>query len=65
MDYIVNPIAWLIKWSFDHILVPIGELPTIINPNTLFIIVGFVGLFYWLRTQVKYNHKAQREGGLK
>ncbi len=62
MEYIVGPIAALIKWTFDNILVPIGELPAFMNPNNIFIVLGFVGLFYWLNLQGKYNKKAKSEG---
>jgi len=64
MQYILDPIAFIIKWSFDHILVPIGDLPNIINPNYIFLFIGFIGLFYWLNLQNKYNKKADREGTL-
>lgn len=65
MQYLTGPIAALIKWTFDYILVPIGELPDYINPNYIFLVLGFVGLFYWLRLQAKYNKKAEQEGGIK
>ena len=65
MQYITGPLAAIIKWSFDNILVPIGELPTIINPNYIFLALGFVGLFYWLALQSKYNKKAEQDGGIK
>lgn len=64
MQYILDPIAFILKWSFDHILVPIGELPNIINPNYIFLFLGFIGLFYWLNLQNKYNKKAEKEGGI-
>jgi hypothetical protein len=65
MQYLVGPIAALIKWTFDNILVPIGELPIFANPNTIFIAIGCAGLLYWLYWQQKYNKKASEEGGLK
>ncbi len=58
MQEIVGPIAALIKWTFDEILVPIGELPDLVNPNYIFLALGFVGLFYWLILQKKYNTQA-------
>jgi len=58
MEYIVGPIAALIKWTFDNILVPIGELPDLINPNYIFLLIGFVGMFYWFFLQRKYNKQA-------
>ncbi len=64
MDYIVNPLGRLIVWTFDNILVPIGDLGAA-NPNNIFIVIGFVGLFYWLYSQHKYNKKAESEGALK
>ncbi|MCZ4407925.1 hypothetical protein O3Q51_03845 [Cryomorphaceae bacterium 1068] len=63
MQEIVGPIAALIKWTFDEILVPIGELPDIINPNYIFLAIGFVGLFYWLILQKKYNTQADNTPG--
>lgn len=65
MQYLVGPIAALILWTFKNVLVPIGDLPNYINPNYLFLVLGFVGLFYWLNLQGKYNKKAEREGGIK
>lgn len=65
MEYLLGPIAAIIKWTFDNILVPIGDLPDVVNPNYLFLGVGFIGLFYWLNLQGKYNKKAEQEGGLK
>lgn len=62
MDYIVNPIAAFLKWTFDFILVPLGELPTLINPNYIFLYIGFIGLIIWLRMQRKYDKKAELEG---
>lgn len=62
MDYIVNPIAAFLKWTFDFILVPLGELPTLINPNYIFLYIGFIGLIIWLRMQHKYDKKAELEG---
>jgi hypothetical protein len=65
MEYLTTPIAALIKWTFDTILIPLGELPAIANPNNIFIVIMAVGLGYWLYVQGKYNRKAQKEGGLK
>lgn len=61
MQEIVGPIAAFIKWSFDNILVPIGDLPDLINPNYLFLMLGFVGMFYWLFLQGKYNKQAAND----
>ncbi len=64
MDYIVNPIGKLVVWTFDKILVPIGDMGAL-NPNNLFIALGVVGLFYWLYIQQKLSKKAEQEGTLK
>jgi hypothetical protein len=61
MQEIVGPIAVLIKWTFDNILVPIGELPDVINPNYIFSGVLFTGLIYWLFLQKKYNNQAAKD----
>jgi len=63
MRYIAEPLGKLIVWTFDTILVPIGDMG--INPNTLFLAMGFIGLFYWLFRQHKYNQIAKQEGTLK
>ena len=33
--------------------------------NYSLIVLGFVGLFYWLNLQKKFNDKAKKEGTLK
>jgi len=65
MEYLVGPIASLITSSFDNLLVPIGELGGLLNPNTIFTLLGFVGLGYWLYIQTKYNKTAEQTGGIK
>jgi len=60
MQYIVEPIAALIKWTFDFVLVPLGELPSFINPNNIFLVIGFIGMLYWLNLQGKYNKEAAK-----
>ncbi|MEM9051144.1 MAG: hypothetical protein AAGC47_03735 [Bacteroidota bacterium] len=58
MQEIVGPIAGLVKWTFDNVLVPIGDLPDLVNPNYIFLVIGFLGMFYWLNMQRKYNNQA-------
>lgn len=65
MQYIVEPIAALILWTFRTLLEPLGELPGLLNPNTIFIIIIAFGLGYWLFQQQKFNKKAEQQGGLK
>ncbi len=64
MQYIVGPIGALLKWTFDTILVPLGELPALINPNSLFIILLAAGLAYWVFLQGRFNKKARKQGEL-
>ncbi len=57
---ILQPIGDAIVWSFETLLVPLGNYP-----NTLFTLLGFVGLGIWLKMQGNYNKKAKEEGSLK
>ena len=63
MSYLFDAIMEFCTWLFGLIMVPLGKMS--FNPNSVFIIVGFVGLFYWLNLQRKYNNKADKEGGMK
>lgn len=65
MEYLVGPIGAFMKWTFDSILVPLGDLPVYLNPNTAFIVLIGLGLLYWLKVQSDFNKKAERDGGLK
>ncbi|MCA1751925.1 MAG: hypothetical protein ABR572_06610 [Cryomorphaceae bacterium] len=65
MQYIVEPIAALILWTFKNLLEPLAELPGLLNPNTIFIILIGLGLLYWLFMQQRFNKKADKEGTLK
>lgn len=65
MQYLTEPIAAFILWTFKNLLEPLGELPGILNPNTVFILLIGAGLLIWLWMQQKYNKKAKEEGGLK
>ncbi|MCB0760978.1 MAG: hypothetical protein KDC12_05595 [Flavobacteriales bacterium] len=56
---IVNPLGKLMESTFGILE---GELPNMFN--WLCIVLGFVGLFYWLRTQKRYNQRAKSEGTL-
>jgi hypothetical protein len=54
---IITPVAKFIEWTFETILVPIS------SPFNMSVIeLGFIGLFFWLRLQKKYNDKAEEEG---
>lgn len=53
MQWLTDPLGDFFVWSFDTFLVPFGNMP-----NLAFLIIGFVGLFYWLRLQAKWNKQA-------
>ncbi len=55
-------IYWLgdVLYAFFGVFEKLGNIP-----NYLFIVLGFVGLAYWLIEQKKYNKKAQETGALK
>jgi hypothetical protein len=51
-----DPLADFTVWTFETFLEPAENLP-----NIAFTLLGFVGLFYWLNLQAKYNKKAEQE----
>lgn len=56
---IITPLAKFIEWTFETVLVPMS------SPfNMGVILLGFGGLFFWLRLQKKYTNKAEQEGGI-
>lgn len=57
LNSILREIGDLLTWTFDTVLVPLGELP-----NYAFIALGAVGLVLWLSMQRKYNKKAKSNG---
>ena len=60
MNSILHIIGDFLTWTFDTVLVPLGDLP-----NFAFIALGFAGMFLWLKMQGTYNKKAQDEGAIK
>jgi hypothetical protein len=48
----------LFQWTFG-ILIALGNIP-----NYLIIVLGFVGLFYWLNLQKKYSRDDKEAGRL-
>ena len=56
---IITPVAKFIELKFETFLVPIS------SPfNSGVIVLGFVGLLFWLRLQKKYTQKAEQDGDL-
>lgn len=56
---IITPVAKFIEWTFETVLVPMS--PTF---NSAVILLGIVGLLFWLRLQKKYTQKAEKSGNL-
>lgn len=56
---ILAPIEDFMVWSFDHLLVPLGN-----GFNTLITIGLAVGIGIWLSMQGKYSAKAKKENTL-
>lgn len=56
MQWLTDPLAEFIVWSFDTFLVPLGNMP-----NNIFLALGFFGLIYWLRMQAKLSQKAAND----
>jgi|LakMenEpi03Aug12_release.lakeMendotaPanAssembly.Ray.scaffolds.fasta_scaffold655310_2 hypothetical protein len=54
---IINPIGDLMTASFEYIIEPLSGLI-----NVAIVVVGAVGLIYWLAAQKKYTDQARREG---
>ena len=55
-----------IYWLFDALYAFVDVFKKLGNvPNYIFIVLSFVGLFYWLNKQKKYNKEAQENGTLK
>lgn len=47
-------------WLFENTLAPLGNIP-----NNGFILLGFVGMFIWLKMQKNFNEEAKANGTLK
>lgn len=56
---VIYPIGEMLQWSFSNLLIPIAD-----SMNAGVVILGFVGLIFWLRLQKKYSAQAQADGTL-
>ena len=52
MYYLLKPLEDLFVWSFG-IMENLGNIP-----NDIFLVFGFVMMFYWLNLQGKFNKAA-------
>jgi len=57
LQEIVTPLGDLMTATFEFIIEPFGGIV-----NTAIIVIGFVGLFYWLATQKKFTDQARSKG---
>ena len=58
MDWLAYPLADGIVWTFDNVLVPLGDSGRFGLPNTMITLLGFGGICFWLYRQNKYNKAA-------
>jgi hypothetical protein len=56
---IIYPIGKFIEWTFENILVPISS-----PMNMAVVLLGFGGLFFWLRLQKRFTEEAKRKGDI-
>ena len=54
---IIYPNGESTEWTFENILVPMAD-----PMNLGIVVLGFIGLAFWLRLQKKYNDKAKSDG---
>lgn len=59
MTDLLYQIADFLEWTFVTFLEPLGNIP-----NTIFILIGFAAVFYWLYLQGRYNKEAKDNGTL-
>jgi len=55
MQDILYPIGKILVWTFDTFIETAQNLP-----NLLILILMFVGLFFWMGLQSKYNKQASQ-----
>ncbi|MCB0401313.1 MAG: hypothetical protein KDD41_04470 [Flavobacteriales bacterium] len=60
MTEFIYSLGDLFYWLFENTLEPLGMFP-----NWSFLMLGFGGLFFWLKMQKDFNEKAKSEGTLK
>lgn len=58
---IVLPIAELIVWTFDNVLVPIGNIFYRTGWELFWGAIGVAGIAFWLWLQGKYNREAAND----
>ncbi|MBA3898733.1 MAG: hypothetical protein H0X62_00750 [Bacteroidetes bacterium] len=59
MNDLVYGLGELLQETFK-ILPVLGNIP-----NVIFIIIGFLLLFYWIKAMANYNREAEEKGTLK
>lgn len=61
LDGIFRGIGGFMQWTFNFLQ---NDVPITMVMNYGCIVLGFVGLFYWLNLQKKMTAKAKAEGKL-
>ncbi|MDQ3192834.1 MAG: uracil phosphoribosyltransferase [Bacteroidota bacterium] len=59
MNELIYGLGELFQESFK-VLEALGNIP-----NYIFIVIGFILLFYWIKEMAKYNREAEEKGTLK
>jgi hypothetical protein len=58
-DHLFRGIGHLFQWTFR-----LMEMPNR-NVNIVFIVIGFIGVGYWLNRQTQYNKEADQNRTIK
>ena len=58
LDGFFRGLGDVLQWSFNILE---NDMPTTFLVNTGAVLLGFVGLFYWLNLQRKFNAQAEKD----
>ena len=58
LDGFFRGLGDVLQWTFNILEI---DMPTTFLVNTGAVLLGFVGLFYWLNLQRKFNAQAEKD----
>jgi hypothetical protein len=58
LDGFFRGLGDVLQWTFNILE---NDMPTTFLVNTGAVLLGFVGLFYWLNLQRKFNAQAEKD----
>jgi len=58
LDGFFSGLGDVLQWTFNILE---NDMPTTFLVNTGAVLLGFVGLFYWLNLQRKFNAQAEKD----